>query len=111
MSLPRSATVTWSAVGFAIAAWVVALWLIYSGPLSAPPIPLDGFIWATPFLVFAAIGGLITVRKPGHRVGWLLLGISLLQGTGLFAASLLRYAHAANAGLGAVSWLDLLANS
>lgn len=107
----RSARVAWSAVGFAIAAWVTALWLIYSGPSSAPPIPPDGLVWAVPFLVFAAVGGLIAVRQSGNRIGWLLVGVSLLQGAGLLSSSLLRYVYAATPGLGAVGWLELVANS
>ena len=107
MNLSRSATVTWPAVGLAIAAWVAGLGLIYSGPRSAPSIPLDGLVWATPFLALAAIGGLITVRQPRNRIGWLLLGISLLQGISLFGTSLVRYLYAADPGMGLAAWLEL----
>ena len=103
MNRRLSAIVTWSAVGFAVLAWVAGLWIIYTGPSSAPSIPLDGFIWAIPFLVYAAVGGVITVRKPGNRIGWLLLGVSLFQGTAILGKSLLRYVYASNPGQGPVA--------
>jgi signal transduction histidine kinase len=107
----RSTVATWSAVALAIAAWVGGLWLVYAGPASAPAIPLDGFVWAAPFLAFAALGGWITVRKPDNRIGWLLLSISLLQGIGLFGSSVLRYAYTSNPTSGAIGWLELVAGS
>jgi signal transduction histidine kinase len=62
-------------------------------------------------MVFAALGGLIIVRKPGNRIGWILLSISLFQGIGLFGSGVLRYAYASNPTSGAVGWLQLVAGS
>jgi signal transduction histidine kinase len=107
----RSTKAAWSAVGLAIAAWVSGLWLIYSGPASAPSIPPDGLLWASPYIALAAIGGLITVRKPGHRIGWLLLGVSLLQGIGILGTSLVRYLFAANPTSVVVAWVELATGS
>ncbi|HEV2035698.1 MAG TPA: histidine kinase [Candidatus Dormibacteraeota bacterium] len=111
MDVRRSAILAWPVVGLAIAAWVTGLGLAYSGPSSAPPIPLDGLVWATPYLAFAAIGGLITVRKPGNRIGWLLVGVSLLQGIGILGTSIVRYLFAWNPSPGAAGWLELAAGS
>jgi signal transduction histidine kinase len=111
MSTRRSATVAWSAVGLASGSWVSGLWLLYSGPAGAPPIPLDALLWAAPYVVLAALGGLITVRKPGNRIGWLLLGVSLLQGIGIFGTSVVRYPYAANPSTGWAGWLELATNS
>jgi signal transduction histidine kinase len=107
----RSAAVAWFAVGLAITLWIAALGLLYSGPSSAPPIPLDGLVWATPYLASAAIGGLIAIRKPRNRIGWLLLVISILQGVGIFGTSVVRYLFAADPSTGASGWLELAGNS
>jgi signal transduction histidine kinase len=111
MSTRRSATVAWSAVGLATGSWASGLWLLYSGPAGAPPIPLDALLWAAPYVVLAALGGLITVRKPGNRIGWLLLAVSLLQGVGIFGTGLVRYPYAANPSTGWADWLELATNS
>lgn len=111
MSTRRSAKVAWSVVGLAVGSWVSGLWLLYSGPAGAPPIPLDALLWAAPYVVLAALGGLITVRKPGNRIGWLLLGVSLLQGIGIFGTSVVRYRYAANPSTGWAAWLELATNS
>ena len=111
MSRPRPPTLIWVAVGCAVAAWGSGLILLYGGPASAPPIPIDGLVWATPFLAFAAVGGLINARQPTNRIGWLMVSISLLQGVGLLGSSLLRYLYVGNAGLGAIGWLTLAAGS
>jgi signal transduction histidine kinase len=104
----HSASVAWSVFGVAIAAWTAGLWLMYSGPPGAPPVPFDGFIWAIPYIAYAAIGASITVRKPGNRIGWLLLGVSLFQGIGLLATSLARYLYAANPSSSVAGWLMLV---
>ena len=111
MKVRRSAMVAWSAVVLAIAAWVSGIWLVYSGPADAPSIPPDGLLWASPYIVLAAVGGLITVRNPGHRIGWLLLGVSLLQGIGILGTSLIRYLYAANPSSAWAGWLELAASS
>lgn len=111
MKTRRSAIVAWSAVGLAIGSWVSGLWLAYSGPAGAPPIPLDGLLWAAPYVVLAALGGLITVRKPDNRIGWLLLGVSLLQGIGILGTSVVRYLYAANPSTGWAGWLELATSS
>jgi len=103
----RPAILAWCTVGIAIAAWVAALWLLYSGPRGAPPVPPDGLVWATPFLAIASIGGVVVVRKPGNRIGWLLVGISLLQGLGLLGSSILRYAIASGGSGSLVGWAAL----
>ena len=97
----------WSMTCVAVAAWVLALFMLYHGPTGTPPIPPDGLIWATPFLAFAVIGGLITVNRPANRIGWLLIGVGLLQGAGLLWSGLLRYFYAAYSGQGIVGWLEL----
>jgi signal transduction histidine kinase len=107
----RSSDITSAVVVLALAAWISALWLVYAGPPSAPSIPLDGFVWAVPFVAFAAVGGLIIARKPGNLIGWLLVGISLLQGVGLLGLGVLRYVYASNPTIGAVGWLELIAES
>ena len=107
MNLRRSAAMAWSTTSVAVAAWVLALWMLYHGPTGTPPIPLDGLIWAAPFLAFAVIGGLITVNRPANLIGWLLIGVGLLQGGGLLWSCLLRYVYAADPGQGIVGWLEL----
>jgi signal transduction histidine kinase len=94
-----------------MAAWAAGLGLAYSGPSSAPPIPLDGLVWSIPYIAFAAIGGVITVRKPGNRIGWLLLGVSLLQGIGILGTSVVRYLYASNSSSGVAAWLELVVDS
>ena len=111
MNVRRSAVAAPAVVALALSVWGAGLWLLYAGPSNTPPIPLDGFVWATPFLAFAAVGGLIVVRKPDNRIGWLLVGISVLQGAGLFGSSVLRYVYASNPSFGAVGWLELGAAS
>jgi signal transduction histidine kinase len=103
--------VPWSAVGVTVVAWVAGLSLLYAGPASAPSVPLDGLLWATPYLALAAVGGLITVRSPGNRIGWLLLGVSLIQGIGIFGTGLIRFQYAANPGSAFAGWLMLVVNA
>jgi signal transduction histidine kinase len=59
----------------------------------------------------AAVGGSITLRKPSHLIGWLLLGVSLLQGIGILGTSLVRYLYAVNPNGGWAGWLLLATGS
>jgi signal transduction histidine kinase len=101
----------WSALGLTVVAWLSGLLLLYTGPSSAPSVPLDGLLWASSYLALAAVGGLIAVRKPGNRIGWLLLGVSLVQGIGILGTSLVRYLYAANPASGLAGWLLLATSS
>jgi hypothetical protein len=88
----------WLAFGSALAAAVAGLWLTWS--LRATPLPggMDlprGSSYVC-WLLFAAIGAALLLRRPGNVVGWLLLATSLLwQLHGLAgsyrAAALLQY--------------------
>ncbi|HEY8813908.1 MAG TPA: histidine kinase, partial [Candidatus Dormibacteraeota bacterium] len=109
--MPRSTAIAWSTTGFTVGIWLFALWVLYHGPTGTPSIPLDGLVWSTPFVVFAVIGGLITVHKPANRIGWLLIGVSLFQGADLLWSCLLRYVYAAYPEQGIVGWLELPADA
>jgi signal transduction histidine kinase len=110
VNVHRSTAIAWSTASVTVGVWVLALWILYRGPTGTPPIPLDGFVWAIPFLAFAVVGGLITVHRPANRIGWLLIGVSLFQGAGLLWSGLLRYVYAADPGQGIVGWLELPAD-
>jgi signal transduction histidine kinase len=110
MTMHRS-NVSRPAIGLALAAWGFGLWLLYAGPSSAPHVPLDGLLWASPYVALAAVGGLIILRRPGNRIGWLLLGVSLVQGIGILGTSLVRYLYAANPASDLAGWLLLVTNS
>ena len=107
----RGTLTAWSALGLAIGAWLSGLLLLYTGPSEAPPVPLDGLLWASPYLALAAAGGLIAVRKPGNLIGWLLLGVSLMQGIGILGTSLVRYLYAARPASSLAGWLMLPPNA
>jgi signal transduction histidine kinase len=107
MNPRRSTAIAWSTACVAVAGWVLALWMLYHGPTGTPPIPLDGLIWAAPYLTCAVIGGVITGRRPANLIGWLLTGIGLLQGAGLLWSGLLRNLYAVGAGRELIGWLEL----
>jgi two-component system, NarL family, sensor kinase len=64
----------------AIIAQVAGLWDTSVGD----PIPLDIAV----AIAFAVMGVLVTVRKPGNRVGWAMLIIAALDGVGLVLSNL-----------------------
>jgi signal transduction histidine kinase len=106
MTIRPAAVAGWSFAAIAVVVWAFALWIVYHGPPGTPAIPPDGLVWAAPFLALVVVGGLIGTEKPRNTIGWLLIAAGLLQGVGLLASGVLRYAYASG-GHEIVGWLDL----
>lgn len=71
----RLVRAAWAILAVTIALVVLKLWLVGSalGRLSEGPW-IRELLFQTIPIPFAAVGALIAVRRPGHRIGWLLLG-------------------------------------
>ena len=78
-----------------VVAWVVGVWLS-TKELDEPIHPLD-VVWVLSFLVFPAVGWLITVRLPKNPLGWIYLAYAVLAlaGTAMEEVATLQ-AHAGN---------------
>lgn len=102
-----------------VVAWTVAAWAPLAEVAAADP--GDGVViandWLVPLqpLALAGIGGLVLLRDPRHRYGWLMFGAAVLlvpvQGLALYGLSALVIAPDTGLPLGLVAaWLqDLLA--
>jgi hypothetical protein len=84
----RLVRAAWAILAVTIALVVLKLWLAGSalGRLSEGPW-IQELLFQTVPIPFAAVGALIAVRRPGHRIGWLLLGGTLSIACAQFAWS------------------------
>jgi hypothetical protein len=53
-----------------------------AGTVGGPELTVGDRIAPLPLSLFAAVGGLLAFRRPGHPIGWLLIGFALLQVAG-----------------------------
>lgn len=79
----RQAVLGWGPASLAVAMMAVALWAGFTRPVGLPPFTPGDVTWALPYVSFSAVGGLIVARRPGHRVGWVLLAIGLTLAAGV----------------------------
>ena len=82
----RLVRAAWAILAVIVALVVLKLWLVGSalGRLSGEPWIQELLFQILP-IPFAAVGALIAVRRPGHRIGWLLLGGALSIACAQFA--------------------------
>jgi hypothetical protein len=73
---------------------------------------VGGFVsLALPALVFAAVGALITIRRSGHRIGWLLAAIGMLWMVVLASSAVGYWAEGQGMEGGAPAWIAWLGNA
>ena len=85
-------------------AWAVSIGLVLGALVFAvqarsytgvgQPLLLRVLLWLPALLAFPTVGVLVARRLPEHAVGWLFLGIGLLNGVGTFAEGYGTYALA-----------------
>jgi hypothetical protein len=84
----RPVRAPWAVLAVIVALVVFPLWLasVLGRPASDEPWIQDLLFQLVP-VPFAVVGALIAARRPGHRIGWLLLGGTLSIAGALFAWS------------------------
>jgi hypothetical protein len=113
MSGNRARTATWVAGGLfmlTVVLLVVAAPLKLLGLQKELPVQLAALLQAGAALPMAAVGVLIVVRRPGNRVGWLLLAVALGLSSSALAASYASYrvTHPGTSGAVMVAWAGTL---
>ena len=75
--------------------------------------PVGEAVWAASWLGFGLVGALVVRRRPDNRIGWLLVGLTLLLAIGVFSPGYGRVAYqnpGADLPLGALAtWLAMWA--
>ncbi|MGI8773964.1 MAG: hypothetical protein ACR2KQ_02935 [Actinomycetota bacterium] len=112
---PRwSSLLGWGSFAFACAATTAGV-LIARGsdvyrPVEVRSSTFDLF-WAAAFLLLPAVGALIMSRKPGNKIGWILCGMGVAFGLGLFTGEYGKYAQVVPdselPGRALVSWFSI----
>jgi hypothetical protein len=84
----RQGRAPWAVLTVIVALVALPLWLalVLGRPTSEEPWIQDLLFQVLP-LPFAVVGALIAARRPGHRIGWLLLGGTLSIASALFSWS------------------------
>ena len=80
-------------IGLVLGAFVFAV-LARSYTGVGQPLLLRVLLWLPALLAFPTVGVLVARRLPEHAIGWLLVGIGLLNGVGTFAEGYGTYALA-----------------
>lgn len=104
----------WAALAVSVATMVGGI-LFARGSDPYRPVEVRGsfydLFWAASFLLLPAIGALIMSRRPENKIGWILSGMGLAFGIGLFTAEYAKYAELVpGADLPArtlISWLSI----
>jgi hypothetical protein len=82
--LRRLALIAFAAALLAWAATIVVQVLIAAAPQRLPSPEYDGplgvLVFQTAFFSFSLVGFLLARRRPGHAIGWLLMGVGLCWG-------------------------------
>jgi hypothetical protein len=69
----------WSGLGLTMA-WLIAVAVLGTGNAVAVPSSSSGaeLLWVLAWLGYGLVGALLAHRRPGHPIGWILLGIPFL---------------------------------
>jgi hypothetical protein len=113
MSGNRARIAAWIAGGLCVLTVVLIVMAAPLKLLGLPrefPIQLAGLLQAGAALPMAVVGALIVARRPGNRVGWLLLAVALGLSSSALAASYASYAvtHPGIPGAVMVAWAGAL---
>lgn len=94
----------WISAAATAVVWAVGL---VTSALPQHVAPVEAAGWAAPYLAFAVVGTVIVHHRPEARLGWMLLGVGLVQGVGVVHVELLQQLAGRPGWLPAVRWLAL----